>query len=60
MTDEDPEYGVDSRYTSKEERDSDAVLLMEARLKRMKNTTRDQIVRAKLMQIKLKKEPNLK
>ena len=60
MTDEDPEYGVDSRYTSKEERDSDAVLLMEALLKRMKNTTRDQIVRAKLMQIKLKKEPNLK
>ena len=60
MTEEDPEYGVDSRYTSKEERISDGITLMEERLKRMKNVTQDQIVHAKLMQIKLKKEFNLK
>jgi len=33
---EDAEYGVDSRYKSKKERESDATALMEARLIRMK------------------------
>jgi len=57
---EDAEYGLDSRYKSKKERESEAVLLMEARLKRMKNLSKDQINRAKLMQLKLNMEEYLK
>jgi hypothetical protein len=34
---ENVEYGVDSRYKSNKERESDGIALMEARLKRMKN-----------------------
>jgi len=51
---EDAEYGVDSRYKSNKERESDATALMEARLTRMKNLSKDQIIRAKLVQLKLK------
>jgi hypothetical protein len=54
------EYGVDLRYSSKEEQDSEATILMEARLKRMKNLSKDQIIRAKLIQLKLRMEDYLK
>ena len=57
---EDAEYGVDSRYKSDKERESDATALMEARLMRMKNLSKDQIIRAKLLQLKLKMEEYLK
>jgi len=57
---EDAEYGVDSRYNSNEERDIDATLLMESRLMKMKNLSADQIIRAKLLQLKLKMEDYLK
>lgn len=57
---EDPEYGVDSRYKSNKERKSDATALMEARLKRMKNVSKKQIIHAKLIQLKLKMEEFLK
>ena len=57
---EDAEYGVDSRYKSDKERESDATALMEARLIRMKNLSKDQIIRAKLLQLKLKMEEYLK
>ena len=57
---EDAEYGVDSRYNSTKERESDATALMEARLSRMKNLSKDQIIRAKLLQLKLKMEEYLK
>ena len=57
---EDAEYGVDSRYKSNKERESDAAALMETRLKRMKGLTKDQIIRAKLLQLKLKMEDYLK
>jgi hypothetical protein len=50
------EYGVDSRYSSKKERQADSKALMEARLDRMKNLSKDQIIRAKLLQLKLKME----
>ena len=50
------EFGVDSRYTSKKESQSEATKLMEARLERMKNISKDDIIRAKLMQLKLKME----
>ena len=57
---EDAEYGVDSRYQSDKERESDATTLMEARLMRMKNLSKEQIIRAKLLQLKLKMEEYLK
>jgi len=52
----DPEFGVDSRYTSEAVYQSEATALMEARLERMKNVSKDDIIRAKLMQLKLKME----
>lgn len=53
---EDPEFGLDSRYFSKKEQESESIALMEARLNRMKNVSKDQIIQAKLMQLKLKME----
>jgi hypothetical protein len=53
---EESAYGLDSRYKSKKERESNAAALMEARLKRMKNLSGDQIIRAKLIQLKLRME----
>lgn len=50
------EYGLDSRFKSNEEHESESALLMEARLARMKKLSKDQIIRAKLMQLKLKME----
>jgi len=48
------EFGVDSRYSSKKERLADGKALMEARLKRMKNLSEDQIIKAKLLQLKFR------
>ncbi|MBK8388510.1 MAG: hypothetical protein IPL23_04145 [Saprospiraceae bacterium] len=56
----DSEFGLDSRYQSKKEYQSEATSLMEARLRRMKNLSKDQIIHAKLMQLKLKMEDYLK
>lgn len=56
----DSEFGLDSRYKSKKEYQSEATALMEARLKRMKNLSKDQIIRAKLMQLKLNMEEFIK
>lgn len=53
---EDPEFGLDSRYLSTAERNSDANLLMAARLDRMKSLSQEDIDRAKLLQSKLKKK----
>lgn len=55
----DPEYGLDSRYSSKKEQESEAILLMEERLNRMKNLSKEDIIRAKLTQLKLKMEEYL-
>ncbi len=52
----DPEFGVDSMYKSTKDREDDGVALMETRLERMKNLTREEILRAKLLQLKLKME----
>jgi hypothetical protein len=54
------EYGVDSRYRNKKERESDSIALMQSRLERMKNVSKEQIVRAKLLQLKLQMEKFLK
>jgi hypothetical protein len=50
------EYGVDSRYFSKKERQADSKALMEYRLQRMENVSVDQIIRARLLQLKLRME----
>jgi hypothetical protein len=52
----DAEYGIDSRYKSGLESVSEATILMEARLRRMKMLSNDQITKAKLLQLKLKME----
>ena len=54
------EFGIDSRYKTKNEKKEDAVALMQARLDRMKNLSKEQILRAKLLQLKLKMEDYLK
>lgn len=53
---EDAEFGVDSRYFSQKEKDSESVALMEFRLTRMKKLSKEQIIQAKLLQLKLKME----
>ena len=57
---EEATYGVDSRYQSAKEKELDAIALMEARLERIKSLPREQILRAKLLQLKLKMEDYLK
>ncbi len=49
-------YNLDSGYRSDKERQSEATSLMEARLKRMKTMFEDQVIRARLMQLKLRKK----
>ncbi|MFO7822521.1 MAG: hypothetical protein R6V72_01190 [Cyclobacterium sp.] len=56
----DTEFGVDSRYSSEKERKSDAAALMEARLRRMKNLSKEKITKAKLMQLKLRMDEYIK
>lgn len=57
---QDVEYGVDSRYKSKKERESESVALMQARLEKMKRLPKEQIIKAKLLQLKFKMENFLK
>lgn len=52
----DAKYGVDSRYVSKKERLADGNVLMEARIKRLKNVPESQVIRAKLLQLKFSME----
>lgn len=47
------EYGVDSRYGSQQESRKDGQILMEARKIRIAKLTKQDILRAKLMQLKL-------
>ena len=54
------EYGVDSRYSSKKEKMVEGKSLMEARLQRMKNVSEGQIIKARLLQLKLKMEEYIK
>lgn len=53
------EFGIDSRYSSIKEKEGDAIALMEARLNRMKNLSKEDIIRAKLLQLKYKMEESL-
>lgn len=54
-----PEYGVDSRYNSKSEKLSDGKRLLEARLNRLNNLSENQIIQAKLLQLKYQMEAYL-
>lgn len=55
-----PEFGVDSRYKSLDKKLSDGKQLMEARLKRLNNLSRSQVIKAKLLQLKLRMEDFIK
>lgn len=57
---DDSDFGIDSRYKTKKEKEKDSVALMQARLERMKNLTVEQILNAKLLQLKLKMDEYLK
>jgi hypothetical protein len=57
---DDAEYGVDSRYKNSLERESEAAILMEARIMRIKLLSKDQIMRARLIQLKFKMEEYIK
>lgn len=50
------EFGIDSRYRSKKEKGMDSIQLMNARLERLKSLSNEEIIRAKLMQLKLEME----
>lgn len=54
------EYSIDSRYKSADERKLESNVLMEARLQRMENANPSLIIRAKLLQLKLKMDEFLK
>lgn len=56
----DAEFGVDSRYETRKEQELDSITLMEARLERMKRLPKEEVLRAKLMQLKLNMETYLK
>lgn len=56
----DPDYGVDSRYGSAKDKEREGIALMEARLDRLKKLPKEQILRARLLQLKLKMEDYLK
>jgi hypothetical protein len=50
------DFGIDSRYKSKIEKDQDSISLLESRLARLKNMSGAQIIDAKLIQLKLQME----
>jgi len=54
-----PDFGVDSRYKSIDKKLADGKNLMQARLERLNNLSRNQIVQAKLLQLKLKMQEYL-
>ena len=54
-----PEFGIDSRYKSIDKKLADGKGLMEARLKRLNSLSRNQIIKAKLLQLKLKMQEYL-
>lgn len=53
------EYGVDARYDSQEDKQKEGLALMEARRLRMSNMSQQDLLRAKLMQLKLQMDEYL-
>lgn len=56
----DPEFGVDSRYKRNDKILIDGKKLMEARLKRLNKLSRNQIIKARLLQLKLRMQEYLR
>lgn len=56
----DPEFGVDSKYKNQAERLSAGKELLEARLNRINQLPKNQIIKARLLQLKLQMEDYLK
>lgn len=54
------EYGVDSRYKSKKSELEESRRLMESRLERMNSLTEGQLLKARLLQLKLRMEDFIK
>jgi transcriptional regulator with XRE-family HTH domain len=54
-----PEFGVDSRYKNLDSKLLEGKILMEARLERLNRLSRHQIVKARLLQLKLRMEEYL-
>jgi hypothetical protein len=52
----DSEFGIDSRYKTNIEQKQDAISLLESRLAKLKNLSLEQIIEAKLVQLKLQME----
>ena len=50
------EFGIDSRYENEKEKNFESIRLMEKRVKRLKNLSTEQIIRAKHLQLKYKME----
>ncbi|MEN5380621.1 hypothetical protein [Sphingobacterium kitahiroshimense] len=53
------EYGVDARYNSQEDKQKVGLALMQARRMRMSNLSKQDLLRAKLMQLKLQMDEYL-
>lgn len=53
------EYGVDARYDTQEDKQKEGLALMEVRRMRMSNLSQQDILRAKLMQLKLQMDEYL-
>lgn len=54
------DYGIDSRYKSRKEKENDSLLLMQSRLEKMKELSQEEILKAKLLQLKLRMEEYIK
>jgi hypothetical protein len=53
---QEPEFGIDSRYANDMVQHDEAISLMSARLEKMKYLPKEEKIKAKLMQLKLKME----
>lgn len=54
------EYGIDSRYGSPSEKNADSITLMQTRLDKIKHLSKQEILQARLLQLKLRMENYLK
>lgn len=53
---QEPEFGIDSRYSSNMNQHAEAIALMSARLEKMKHLPEEEKIKAKLIQLRLKME----
>lgn len=53
------EFGIDSRYENQKDKNLESTRLMEERVKRLKKLPPEQVIKAKLLQLKYKMEDYL-